>query len=124
MKQGEIASFSGKDVDFKDGSAEQYDVVVFATGYTGFPDVVKGCLGEHWASRFNPVWGLDEEGEIRGNARESNIPQMMFAVGNLSAARITSKLVALQIVSQQMGSFPERYTIQAQRDRGVTNGYH
>lgn len=38
---------------------------VYATGYTGFPDTVKGVIGEYWSTRFNPVWGLDEEGEIR-----------------------------------------------------------
>lgn len=65
VRQGEIAKFDGENVHFKDGSVEKYDVVVFATGYTGFPDTVKATIGEHWSTRFNPVWGLDEEGEIR-----------------------------------------------------------
>lgn len=44
----------------------------------------------------------------RGVARESGIPNVYFAVGNLSAARMTSKVLALQIKAQQEGIFPER----------------
>jgi hypothetical protein len=41
VKQGEIASFgSGTEITFKDGSKDSFDVVVFATGYTGFPDTI------------------------------------------------------------------------------------
>lgn len=65
VRQGEISKFEGADVVFKDGERQKYDVVVFATGYTGFPDVVKSTIGAEWASKFSPVWGLDEEGEIR-----------------------------------------------------------
>jgi hypothetical protein len=38
VKQGEIDRF-GRDLEVisRDGSKEQVDVVVFATGYTGFP---------------------------------------------------------------------------------------
>lgn len=109
VKQGEIASFdSGTDITFKDGSKEKYDVVVFATGYTGFPDTIRATVGEQYAETFNPVWGLDEEGEIRGVARESNIPNLFFLVGNLSACRMSSKILALQILAQQQGVFGER----------------
>ena len=109
VKQGEIDSFdAGSEITFKDGSKEKYDVVVFATGYTGFPDMIRGTVGDKYAETFNPVWGLDEEGEIRGVCRESNIPNLYFIVGNLSACRISSKVLALQILAQQKGIFGER----------------
>lgn len=110
VKQGEIASF-GKDtteITFKDGSKENFDVVVFATGYTGFPDTIRETIGAQYADKFNPVWGLDEEGEIRGVCRESGIPNFFFLVGNLSACRMSSKVLALQIKAQQLGKFGER----------------
>lgn len=69
VQNGEIASFDGADVVFKDGSRKQYDTVVFATGYTGFPDTVKATIGAEYAEKFNPVWGLDSEGEIQYVAR-------------------------------------------------------
>jgi hypothetical protein len=109
VKQGEIASFDPNTVvTFKDGSTEKFDVVVFATGYTGFPDTVRATVGDKYANTFNPVWGLDEEGEIRGVCRESNIPNLYFLVGNLSACRISSKILALQIVQQRLGVFGDR----------------
>ena len=109
VKQGEIASFEqGKTVVFKDGSKEHFDVVVFATGYTGFPDTVRSTLGETYVETFNPVWGLDPEGEIRGVARESNIPNTFFAVGALAGSRMTSKSIALQILAQRLGVWGER----------------
>jgi cation diffusion facilitator CzcD-associated flavoprotein CzcO len=47
VRQGEIAAFeSGRTVAFRDGSKEHFDVVVFATGYTGVPDTVRATLGE------------------------------------------------------------------------------
>jgi len=110
VKQGEIASF-GKgtnEITFKDGSKEAFDVVIFATGYTGFPDTIRETIGGDWAEKFNPVWGLDEEGEIRGVARESGIPNFFFLVGNLSACRLSSKILALQIKAQQLGKFGDR----------------
>ena len=109
MRQGEIASFEPKHtVAFKDGCSDNFDIVVFATGYTGFPDTVRATLGEQYATTFNPVWGLDEEGEIRGLCRESGIPNAFFIVGNLSACRVSSKVLALQILAQQLGVFGER----------------
>jgi hypothetical protein len=110
VRQGEIASF-GKgtnEITFKDGSKEAFDVVVFATGYTGFPDTIRETIGGDWAEKFNPVWGLDEEGEIRGVCRESGIPNFFFLVGNLSACRLSSKILALQIKAQQLGKFGDR----------------
>jgi cation diffusion facilitator CzcD-associated flavoprotein CzcO len=111
VRQGEIASFDpNRTVAFKDGSTDTFDVVVFATGYTGFPDMVRDTLGEGYARTFAPVWGLDAEGEIQGVARESNIPNMFFSVGALAPARLTSKVIALQIIQQRAGVFGERYT--------------
>jgi hypothetical protein len=109
VKQGEIASFgTDTEVTFKDGSKENFDVIVFATGYTGFPDTIRETIGGNYAETFNPVWGLDEEGEIRGVARESGIPNFFFLVGNLSACRMSSKVLALQIKAQRLGIFGER----------------
>lgn len=109
VKQGEIASFEpGQTVVFKDGSRDHFDVVVFATGYTGFPDTVRATLGEEYVNTFNPVWGLDAEGEIRGVARESNIPNTFFAVGALAGSRMTSRSIALQIMAQRLGVWGER----------------
>lgn len=123
VQQGEIASFEpGKVVKFKDGTEGQFDVVIFATGYTGFPDMVRDTLGAKCAATFNPVWGLDAEGEIQGVARDSGIPNMFFTVGALAAGRLTSKVIALQILQQRLGVFGERYTYARQLEDGGIAG--
>ena len=121
VKQGEIASFDeASQISFKDGSKEKYDIVVFATGYTGFPDTIRATVGEKYVESFNPVWGLDEEGEIRGLCRESNIPNLFFLVGNLSACRMSSKILSLSILAQRLGIFGERCELTLRWCKGST----
>jgi len=65
IKNGEIAAFRGATVVFKDGSTAKPDIVVFATGYTGFPDTVRMTLGEKWVKQMSTVWSLDEKDELK-----------------------------------------------------------
>jgi len=111
VKQGSIASFEADSkVAFTDGTLEQFDIVVFATGYTGFPEIVSQTVGEQYAKIVSPVWGLDEEGEVKGVARETNIPNLYFIFANFAQSRLMSKSVALQIIAQRLGRFGERYS--------------
>ncbi|KAK9234094.1 hypothetical protein V1525DRAFT_414160 [Lipomyces kononenkoae] len=115
VKQGEIDHFTDYSVVFKDGSSLSPEIVVFATGYTGFPDTVAQVLGAEYSKILNHIWGLDREGELRGVARDCGIPKVYFVVGGLAAARFSSKITALQIVAERVGLFGERYTIEAQQ---------
>lgn len=104
IKQGEIASFdTGSTIRFNDGSEEVYDYVVFATGYTGYKDSVREVLGDGPAEKLTQIFGLDQEGEMNGIARDCGIPQMFFNVGNLASSRMFSKAIALQIIAQKKG---------------------
>lgn len=116
VKQGEIDHFTSSGVVFKDGSSANFDVVVFATGYTGFKDTVEDILGPLYADKLKPVWGLDKEGELRSVCRDCGIPRVYYIVGNLSAARFNTKIAALQIVAEQKDGDLERYTIEKQKD--------
>ncbi|KAK9234083.1 hypothetical protein V1525DRAFT_414198 [Lipomyces kononenkoae] len=123
VKQGEIDYFSETSVVFKDGSTTSPDIVVFATGYTGFPDTVKQVLGAVYAKLLKPIWGLDAEGELRGVARDCGIPKVYFMVGGLAAARFASKIAALQIVAERDGLLGPRYTIEAQEHSKIAEVY-
>ncbi|KAM0747991.1 hypothetical protein T439DRAFT_328648 [Meredithblackwellia eburnea MCA 4105] len=125
VKNGEIASFEGgKTVLFKDGSRQDFDVIVAATGYTGFDDVIASTIGPQFVAQRSAVWGLDAEGELQGVCRESGIPDFFFFVGNLSAARINSKVLALTIKQQILGIWGDRYTIAKQEANPIGNGFH
>lgn len=117
VKQGEIDFFTSKGVVYKDGSSAEFDVIVFATGYTGFKDTVKGILGPTYAAKLKPVWGLDNEGELRSVCRDCGIPRVYYIVGNLSAARFNTKITALQIVAEQENGDLNRYSIEKQKEK-------
>ena len=53
-------------------------------------------LGEKTTAQIKPVWGLDEEGELRTAWRDTGVPNFWFMVGNLMWCRFHSKHVALR----------------------------
>ncbi|KAK9321837.1 hypothetical protein V1517DRAFT_325279 [Lipomyces orientalis] len=124
VKQGEIGHFTEDSVVFKDGSIISPEIVVFATGYTGFPDTVAQVLGTEYANIVKPIWGLDREGELQGVARDCGIPKVYFVVGGLAAARFSSKITALQIAADRAGLLGERYTIEAQEHSKIAKVYY
>ncbi|KAK9447330.1 uncharacterized protein V1518DRAFT_421959 [Limtongia smithiae] len=114
VKGSEIASFSEDTVFFKDGSSMKPDIVVMATGYTGFKDTVKEILGDKYAATFKEFWDFDREGELNGVCRDIGIPNVYYIVGPLSGARFNCKITALQIIAEKKGLLGPRYTIEAQ----------
>jgi hypothetical protein len=108
VKPGEIASFDADNyVTFKDGSREQYDLVVFSTGYTGFPDTVAETLGPQAAAKIKKVWGLDADLEVNGVARDMGLPHVFSVIGNFMMCRWFSRRVALQIIAENEGKWSE-----------------
>lgn len=98
VKQGvELERFTPDGVVFSDGASLPADVVVLATGYQNMRESARALLGEEVADRCGPVWGLDEEGELRTIWRRSGQPGLWFMGGNLQQSRFYSKYLALQI---------------------------
>lgn len=108
VKSGELSAFlPDKHVRFSDGSEEQFDLVLFATGYTGFKETVAETLGSKAAEKLGSVWGLDAEGEMQGIARYAGIPHAYLAVGNFMSSRSMSKNIAMQVVGQRDETWDE-----------------
>ena len=106
VKSGEIASFDADNyVTFTDGSREQYDLVVFSTGYTGFPDTIAETLGPDAARKVKKVWGLDQDLEVNGVARDMGLPHVFSVIGNFMMSRWFSRRVALQIIAENDGKW-------------------
>lgn len=108
VQQGEIASMGpGKIVKFTDGTEAEYDLVVLATGFTGFTDTVRDLLGDEAASQLGQVWGMDDEGELYGVARPSGIPNVFVNMANLGSSRTFCKIIAVQVIGQREGVWSE-----------------
>ncbi|PUU80251.1 hypothetical protein B9Z19DRAFT_1079810 [Tuber borchii] len=64
---------------------------------------VRKIFGDGMASALKPVWGFDEEGELRGMWRRSGQDGFWFMGGNFALARYYSRLLALQIKALEEG---------------------
>jgi putative flavoprotein involved in K+ transport len=104
IKQGvEIERFTPRGVVYTDGSTQPADIVVLATGFKNMRESARALLGDGVADRCSPVWGLDEEGELRTMWRRSGHRGLWFMGGNLHQCRHYSKFLALQIKGIQEG---------------------
>ncbi|KAK9427522.1 hypothetical protein V1505DRAFT_404078 [Lipomyces doorenjongii] len=119
IQQGEIDHFTEDSVVFNDGNKIKPDVVIFATGVTGFRESLAETIGIDYVKFLKPVWGLDEENELNSCFRDCGIPRVYFMVGALPLARFNSKIVAIQILAEKQGVFGERYSIDVQKMSAV-----
>jgi len=104
VKQGvEIKRFTEKGVVFTDDSELDAEVVVFATGYLDPRQSLKEIFGANAIDQTSPLWGLDDEGEIRGAYRPSGHPGIWYGAGDFAISRALSKQLALQIKAIQLG---------------------
>ncbi|GBE78764.1 putative indole-3-pyruvate monooxygenase YUCCA8 [Sparassis crispa] len=105
-----IERFIKTGIRFEDGSEVNADVVMFATGFDSPISAIAKLAGEELASKITPIWGLNEEGELRSAWRWLGVQNLWFMMGNLSWCRFHSKHLALQIKAIQEGVYGERYT--------------
>jgi putative flavoprotein involved in K+ transport len=104
IRQGvEIERFTPGGIVYTDGSTQPADVVVLATGFKNMRESARALLGDRVADRCSPVWGLDDEGELRTMWRRSGQPGLWFMGGNLHQCRHYSKFLALQIKGIEEG---------------------
>ncbi|KZV68886.1 FAD/NAD(P)-binding domain-containing protein [Peniophora sp. CONT] len=99
----QIKEFSASGLVFNDGSSLEADAVIFATGYADTREAYRSVLGDQVTEKLSPLWGLDDEGEIRGSWRDSGVPRLWCMAGNLAMARFFSKHLALQIKAIEDG---------------------
>ncbi|OBZ79359.1 putative indole-3-pyruvate monooxygenase YUCCA8 [Grifola frondosa] len=104
-----LSRFTKTGLLFEDGSELPADVVLFATGFDSPALTIAKIVGEKVASQIKPLWGLNEEGELRTVWRDTGVPNLWFMMGNLSWCRFHSKHLALQIKAQQEGILGTRY---------------
>jgi cation diffusion facilitator CzcD-associated flavoprotein CzcO len=102
----DIASFTSTGLQLEDGSVLEADAVVFATGYLGQQELVRRLFGDATAEKVGPIWGFDDEGELRNMWRRTAQTGLWFTAGSLAQCRIYSKYLALQIKAREAGTIP------------------
>ncbi|KAE9407970.1 FAD/NAD(P)-binding domain-containing protein [Gymnopus androsaceus JB14] len=114
LKSGsQIERFTRTGLKFEDGTEITANVVILATGVQGDIRKFIGTIcGADVERECKPVWGLDEETEIKGVCRDLGVPNLWYMSGSLALGRIYSKHIALQIKAIEEGIFDrkDRYT--------------
>lgn len=99
-----VERFDGAEVVLSDGTRIPADAVILATGFGGMEHTARQIFGDQLADRVGPVWGLDDEGELRGIWRPTAQPGFWFSGGNLGLARFYNRYLALAIGKQVLNS--------------------
>ncbi|CAI7654862.1 unnamed protein product [Penicillium glandicola] len=111
VEPGFIEKFTEDKVILNGGREKEFDLVVFATGFSNTIDSIKNTLGEKIASQCGPIWGIDEEGEYKTVFRETGVPNMWIMVGFLPLTRYASRLLALRLKALKERISPAPYKV-------------
>lgn len=109
VEQGFVERFTKDKVILSGGRERQFDLVVFATGFSNTIDSVRATLGDKIADQCGPIWGVDEEGEMRSAYKESGCPNLWIFAGYLPFSRFHSKRLAIRIKALLEGVSPAPY---------------
>ncbi|KAF9522147.1 hypothetical protein CPB83DRAFT_823118 [Crepidotus variabilis] len=104
----QIQEFTETGLKFDNGSELSADVIVFCTGLADPKYALRTIFGDELADRLPQVWGLNQEGEIKGVFKEIGPKGLYVMMGNLGACRFYSKHIALQIKAVEEGLFDGR----------------
>jgi cation diffusion facilitator CzcD-associated flavoprotein CzcO len=109
LKAGvDIARLEPKRVVFTDSTSLQADIVVLATGYKSLQEGVRALFGDQVADRVGPIWGIGEDGELRGMYARTGQEGLYVSGGGLPGARAYSHYTALLIKAAIEGLLPGR----------------
>jgi hypothetical protein len=102
----DIESFTAEGARMKDGETLAADLIVLATGYKPWEDLVRKLFGDEVVARLGPIWGFGEEQELRNMYTRTAQPGLWFIAGSLAQCRINSKYLALQIKAIEQELLP------------------
>ena len=104
VQAADTTRFTPTGLLFADGSERHFDAVVLATGYENTQELARKLFGSEIADAIGPIWGLDDEGELRNICRTTAQDGLWFLAGSFIDARTMSKYLALQIQAAEQGS--------------------
>lgn len=81
----QIASFTKTGLQFENGSTVDADVILYATGFDDIRGPIRQICGDEVGHRIPALWGLNDEGELRGVWREIGTPGLWYMMGKSSS---------------------------------------
>jgi len=92
----------------KDGTVAPCDLIVLATGFESMQEGIREMLGDAVADRVGPVWGFDENNNMRNIWRRTAQDGFWTMGGAIIEARLNSRFLALEIAAELKGLLPRR----------------
>jgi putative flavoprotein involved in K+ transport len=102
----DIAAFTADGARMRNGETVVADLIVLATGYKPWEDLVRRLFGDEITARVGPIWGFGDGQELRNMYARTPQPGLWFIAGSLAQCRINSKYLALQIKAIEEGLLP------------------
>jgi putative flavoprotein involved in K+ transport len=99
----DIERFTANGALMRDGSVQEAELLVLATGYKNQQDTVRAYLGDTIADKIGPVWGYGDGAELRNMWVRTAQPGLWFTAGSLAQCRIFSRYLAIQIKALEEG---------------------
>jgi hypothetical protein len=108
LQAQEMDSFSSRGLLMRNGEQIDCDLVVLATGFESMQETIRRMLGDQVADRVGPVWGFDEEFNVRNMWTRTAQPGLWIMGGAILEARLNSRFLALEIKASLEGLMPSR----------------
>ncbi len=95
--------FVAEGARMRSGETLRADLIVLSTGYQTQDQLVRKLFGDAVAARVGPIWGFDDQQELRNTYVRTAQPGLWFIGGSFAQCRIYSKYLGLQIKAQEVG---------------------
>ncbi|QRG08617.1 NAD(P)/FAD-dependent oxidoreductase [Xanthobacter dioxanivorans] len=114
--EGKVGVVQARDADrfvaeglrMKDGTIVPLDLVVLATGFRNMQEGIRQMLGDEIADALGPVWGFDQDYQMRNMWRRTARDGLWLMGGALIDARLYSRFLAIEIKASLEGLLPDR----------------
>jgi cation diffusion facilitator CzcD-associated flavoprotein CzcO len=107
LQAEDMDRFVARGLQMKDGSVIPFDLVVLATGFEGMQADIRRLMGDEVADRVGPVWGFDEDYNMRNMWKRTAQENFWIMGGAIIEARSFSRYLALQIKASVLGLLPD-----------------
>jgi putative flavoprotein involved in K+ transport len=103
IQHEDTAHFVDNGLLMQDGTVEEADLIVTATGYQSQELLVREMLGNKIADRVGQIWGIAPNGEIANMFVATPQAGLWFTGGGFAHCRIYSHYVAMGIKVRELG---------------------